>query len=138
MKDSTYHSVLRISALSLALILLFDSGLLSPITREISQDTQQYLASAIGMQASVRPTELNQITAGLTQRDRDLTQRENDVAAREIAVDLERRQNSPSGYSTYLMSIVLFIILVLILLNYALDYIRIRERVTQNTHEKVA
>lgn len=133
MKDTTYHSLLRISALTLALLLLFDSGLLSPVTKQISQDTQLYIASAVGMQANVQPTELNQLTADLTQRERALSQKE-----RAIAVTLEE-QKAPSGeYSTYIMSAVLFIILVLILLNYALDYMRIRAQVPRNTHEKVA
>ena len=90
------------------------------------------------MQASVVPTELNQITAELTQRDRLLTQRENDIAAREIAVDLDKKGAPTADFSSYIMSILLFVILVLIVLNYALDYVRYRERVTVFTHEKVA
>lgn len=138
MKDSTYHSLLRIGALTLAVVLLFDSGLLSPVTSQISQNTQQYLASAIGMQASVAPTELNQMTAELTQRDRMLTQREGEIVAREIAVGLEEKGSSSVDYSSYILSILLFIILVLIVLNYALDYIRARERIIQNSNEKMA
>jgi len=138
MQNTTYHSLLRISALTFAVMLLFDSGLLSPVTGQISQNTQIYLASAIGMQASVVPTELNQITAELTQRDRLLTQRENDIAAREIAVDLDKKGAPTADFSSYIMSILLFVILVLIVLNYALDYVRYRERVTVFTHEKVA
>lgn len=138
MKDSTYHSLLRISALTFAMILLFDSGLLTPITRHISQDTQQYLGQAIGMYASVQPTDLNEMTAELTQRDRLLTQRENELAAREIAVDLEKKSAPSSGYSTYILSLLLFVILMLIVLNYSLDFVRARERIVTQTNEKVA
>jgi hypothetical protein len=137
MQNTTYHSFLRIAALTFAMLLLFDSGLLSPVTSQISQNTQMYLASAIGMQAGVVPTELNQMTAALTQRDKILTQRENDIKAREIAVNLE--EGAPStDYSSYIMSVLLFVILVLIVLNYALDYIRYRERLIIQTHEKMA
>jgi hypothetical protein len=137
MKDSTYHSLLRISALTLAVVLLFVSGLLSPVTKQIAQNTQQYLASAIGMHASVVPTDLNQYTAELSQRDRILTQREGEIAAREIAVNLEEK-GITADYSTYLLSVLLFLILVLIVLNYVLDYVRARERILQNTNEKMA
>jgi hypothetical protein len=138
MQHTMYHSVLRIAGLTLAVILLFDSGLLSPVTSKISQDTQLYLASAIGMQARVVPTELNQITAGLTQRDMELTQRENDIAAREIAVNLEAGGAPSRDFSSYIMSVLLFVILVLIVLNYALDFIRYRERITIQSNEKMA
>lgn len=126
MKDSLYHAVLRVTALTLALVLLFDSGLLSDSTAQISQNTQSYIATAIGMRASVAPTELNQYTAELTARDRVLTQRESDVAAREIAVDLKDSSKRPD-YSTYIISVLLFIILVLMVLNYVLDYLRAKE-----------
>jgi len=136
MKSTAYHSLLRISALTFAVVLLFDSGLLSPVTGQISQDTQQYLASAIGMQASVVPTELNQLTAELTSRERILAQRESALSEREIAVNLVEKREGSVDYSSYILSIVLFVILVLIILNYALDYLRARERVTIHTHEK--
>jgi ABC-type transport system involved in cytochrome bd biosynthesis fused ATPase/permease subunit len=138
MKNTTYHSTLRIGALTFAVIILFDSGLLSPVTRQISQNTQDYLASAIGMYASIETTELNQMTAELTQQGSLLAKKESDLAAREIAVKLQEKESPSGGYSTYLMSIILFIILVLMVLNYALDYARARERFVQNNHEKVA
>lgn len=137
MKDTSYHMVLRISALTLALVLLFDSGLLSPVTAQISQNTQDYVASAIGMQASVAPTELNELTAELTARERLLNQRESDLKAREIAVNLEDGSVG-TNYSTYIMSILLFILLVLILMNYAFDYVRMRERIAKSSNEKMA
>lgn len=137
MKDSTYHILLRVSALTLALLLLFDSGILSPVTRQLSQNTQDYVATAIGMHASVQPTELNQITAGLTERDRILTQRESDVAAREITLDRNGTSNSTSVYSTYIMSVLLFVLLLLIVLNYVLDFMRARRRVAQSNYEQM-
>jgi len=137
MKDSMYHIILRISAVTLALVLLFDSGLLSPVTAKISQNTQMYVATAIGMQASVAPTELNQYTAELTARDRLLTKREQDIDAREIAVNLVESGDS-TDYSTYILSVLLFIILVLIVLNYVLDYIRVTKQVSRQHDEKMA
>jgi len=138
MKDSTYHSLLRISAATLAVVLLFDSGLLSPVTKQLSQNTQDYFAQAIGMYAGVQPTELNQITAELTQRDRMLSQREGEVSAREIAVGLAKNNETSIDYSTYILSVLLFIILVLIIINYTLDYVRARGHISMKTNEKVA
>jgi len=137
MKDSLYHIVLRTSALTLALILLFDSGLLSGTTAKISQNTQDYVANAIGMYAGVEATELNQYTAELTARDRVLTQREGEIAQREIAVDLAE-SGEATDYSTFIISLLLFVILVLIVLNYALDYLRIREQIIQRKNATMA
>ena len=137
MKDSLYHITLRTAALTLALLLLFDSGLLVPVTSRISQDTQEYVATAIGMYAGVQQTELNQYTAELTARDRELSDRENDIAAREIAVNLAE-SGEAVDYSTYIMSILLFVLLVLIVMNYSLDYLRAREQIARNKNEKVA
>jgi len=123
MRYSTYHSILRIAALTFAVVLLFDSGLLAPVTKQLSLDTQDYLAQSIGMYAGVAPTELNQLTAELTKRDSLLDQRESDLAAREIKVDLQKNAVS-NGYSTYILSVILFLILVLLVLNYALDFAR--------------
>lgn len=137
MKDSLYHIVLRTSALTLALILLFDSGLLSSATAKISQNTQDYVANAIGMYAGVEATELNQYTAELTARDRVLTQREGEIAQREIAVNLAE-SGEATDYSTFIISLLLFVILVLIVLNYALDYIRERELIMQRKNATMA
>ena len=75
MKDSLYRVLLRISALTLSLVLLFVSGVFSPITAELSRDTGRYVASAIGMTATVSPTELNTLSAQLDQRHQELSQR---------------------------------------------------------------
>ncbi len=135
MQHSVYHSVLRIASLTLAFVLVFESGLLSEATKEISLDTREYLASAIGINASVIPTELNQITADLTARENDLAKRETELAEREISVGLNQRSDTSSGMSTFLLSSMLFILLVLILLNYLLDYIRRPFINRQHQHE---
>lgn len=124
MQSSMYHVVLRVSSLTLALILLFESGLLSPLTKELSDNTRQYLASAVGVQVAVAPNELNVITAELTARKNELDKREADISQREIGVDLKSETSGIGGLSTFVLSSVLFVLLVLIVLNYVLDYMR--------------
>lgn len=126
MKDSLYHSFLRIAAVVCAVVLVFESGLLSETTAELSQNTHAYLANAIGMSASVQPTELNKYTAELTAKERELAEREAALKEREIAVGLSTDGGS-NDTATYILASVLFILLVLILLNYILDYMRARE-----------
>ena len=128
MQRSMYHIILRVSALSLAFLLLFESGLLSPVTKELSQGTHSYLASAIGMNASVMPTDINTLTAQLTQRERALSERE-------IAVSLREDSGTSSDVPVFLLSIVLFILLTLIVLNYVLDYLRLRSSL-ESPHEQ--
>lgn len=126
MKNSNYHRFLRVSAVVCALALVFESGLVSESTAQISRGTHTYLANAIGMSASVQPTELNTITAALTARERELAAREAALREREISVGISSGDVS-NEKATYLLASILLILLVLILLNYALDYLRSRE-----------
>lgn len=119
----------------LAFMLVFDSGLISESTARLSNGTQAYLATAIGVGASVQSTPLNEFTAELTSRQRELDAREAALREREIEVTLN---NGIAGndYSTYILASILFILLLLILLNYTLDYLRIREIEAQMRTEK--
>lgn len=131
-----YHSALRVAALSLALLLVFDSGMVSPFTKELSQGTQDYLANAVGATASVSPNELNVITAELTKRQRELDAREAALSEREMNVGLSTgAEEEGPPISTYILSVLLFIILVLIVLNYALDFARQRRLNYLELHE---
>jgi len=134
MEHTNYHRFLRVSSLVCAVALLFESGLLNESTAAISQNTHSYLANVIGMSASVQPTELNLYTAELTAKERELEAREAALNEREIKVGLSSTETMPrnNDTATYILASVLFILLVLILLNYVLDYLRAREdRLTQ-------
>ena len=61
--ESMYHRVLRVFSVVCALVLLFESGLVSPVTKQLSVETHQYLANAVGVGASIEPTELNSLTS---------------------------------------------------------------------------
>ncbi len=124
MEQSRYHKFLRVSALIIAFILVFDGGFISPLTKQLSDNTVNYLANSIGISASVHPNELNVITAEFTAREKALDAREAGLADREIKTR-DFGQNSVD-YSTYILSTILFILLVLILLNYALDWAHYR------------
>ena len=126
--DSHYHRILRISALVCAIALVFESGLLVESSAKLAQNTHLYLANAVGMSAGVAPTELNQYTAQLTQKERELDEREAALAEREIEVSLSTQSAAGNDTATYLLASVLFILLVLILLNYTLDYLRLKEQ----------
>lgn len=126
-QNSNYHRVLRIASLVCAVVLLFESGLVYEGTKGLATETHLYVASVIGMSASVQPTELNQLTAELTRMQQELSEREQLLAEREISVGL-RAAPAANDTTTYILASVLFILLVLIILNYTLDYLRLRER----------
>lgn len=126
-QDTTYHRVLRVTAVVFALVLLFESGLVSESTERLALQTNMYLANAVGMYASVAPTELNTYTAELTKRERELDNREAALREREIAIGLSTDSAPRTDTTTYVLASILFILLVLILLNYVLDYLRARE-----------
>ncbi len=127
MKDSNYHRILRIAAVVFALVLVFDSGIVTESTAKLANGTQAYIATAIGVGASVQSTELNQYTAELTSRQRELDAREAALREREIEVGLNDGGSMNEDYSTYILASILFILLLLILLNYTLDYLRTKE-----------
>ena len=125
-----YHQVLRVAALVVALVLVFDSGLLDESTRVLSQQAQQQMASTIGVNVGVAPTELNTITAELSQWQRSLEARELALSERELTTGVVRDgTGEPVAFSTYLLSGLLFVLIVLITLNYILDYRRARYQV---------
>lgn len=128
-----YHKVLRVAALVCAFVLLFESGVISETTKTLSQNTHQYLANAVGVGASVKPNELNVITAELTQQKLALAEREQALTDREIAVGLIEQGEASSDVSTYILAAILFILLVLIVLNYALDYLHRTEKTLAST-----
>lgn len=124
--QSTYHKILRVSSVVCALILIFDSGLIHKSTSLISENAQEYVSASVGMSASVQPTELNQLTAALTAKEQELAAREAALNEREIGVNISS-PSTDSDASTYIIASILFVLLVLILLNYALDYLRMKE-----------
>jgi len=134
--DSLYHKYLRVSGLSVAFVLAFQAGLFSPETTALSLQTHTYVANVIGITAGVAPTEVNTLTAELTKRQRELDEREMALAEREI----DARATEPYvsiEVSNYILSGILFLLLVLIVTNYALDFVRARKRVNEE-YEAIA
>ncbi len=121
--ESRYHKFLRVSQFLVAVVLIFDSGFLLPLTKELSNGTINYLANTIGIGASVAPNELNVITAELTAREQAINAREAALAEREIAA---RDFGDETDLSVYILSAILLILTILIVLNYAMDFIRVR------------
>lgn len=124
--DSLYHKTLRICALTAALLLLFVSGVINDATTELADITTNQLANAVGVSVGVAPTELNTLTAEFSTWQRELATREAAVREREIAVGLNTANSGQSNrdWSTFILATILFILLLLIVLNYALDYMR--------------
>ncbi len=121
-----YHKILRVSALLVALILLFDGGFVLPITKQLSDNTIRFLANSSSVTVAVPENELNIITAQLTERERDLAIREASLNEREIAAR-DFGDGTSNDISVYLLSSVLFVLTLLILFNYALDIMRARK-----------
>ncbi len=121
LRYSIYHSALRVLVLVFVILLIFDSGLITDKSKFLSISTQQYLANAVSVQVGVAPTEVNQLTARITELEGELA-----VKERLIAVNLTENTSATMDKSTLVLSIIVFILLVLILLNYVLDFVRMR------------
>jgi len=106
---------------------VFDSGILSPLTAKLSDNTYSYLGSVgTGVFAGVPENEINQLTAQISERERTLDAREAALREREIKASPYDASTS-TDYSTYIISVILFIIIVLLLLNYIMDFNRIKK-----------
>lgn len=126
MQVNRYHSFLRVSLLVTVAVLMFDGGFLFPITKQLSDNTISYLAgTSAGVFASVPSNELNSLTAQLTEQQRILDAREAQLREREIATR-DYGSSGETDYSMYIISSILFILLVLIVLNYVMDWMRIK------------
>lgn len=123
MEYSLYHKLLRISSVVLAAALVFQSGMFSNATALMSLQTQTYLANSVGVFVGVAPTELNTITAGLTAKELALDAREKNIKQREIDVGIDGGAET-RDMTTFVLGLVLFIVVLLLVLNYALDYLR--------------
>jgi len=132
-EKSLYHSFLRILATVIAVVLIFDSGLLFPITAQLSTLTRQHVASVVGVSLGVTPNEVNQLTGRITELETELAAKE-----RLIAINVGSAKNAENfNASNFFLSVTLFILLILIVLNYLLDYLRNKkitsyEKVTSN------
>jgi hypothetical protein len=112
-RNSLYHKVLRVSAVVCLSVLVFESGLVSDSTRHLSVQT-------------IDPTELNSLTAELTAQKLALQQRESAVSEREIEIGLA--PGEPANQKTiYILAVILTVLLVLIVTNYILDFLRLQE-----------
>lgn len=131
-----YRSILRVSLVVTACVLVFQSGLIDERTAIVfSETTDSLYATVVGATASVRPTEINQITAELTRQQQMLAAREETLAEREIELGLAQGSTRSSNETTtYLLAAILLIQLVLLILNYVLDYLRSKDRSVTPAH----
>ena len=130
--ETYYHSTLRVTAVLCCATLLFVGGYINPATKQISMITGEYLAAAVGASASVEPTVINMMTAGLTAQRMELEEREQVVAQRELSLNLGAtvESNPATDVSSFVLSALLFVLLVLIVLNYILDFLRATKEVS--------
>lgn len=124
--NSLYHSFLRVVVCVFAFLLVFDSGIWSEATKNLSEYTQAHLANVVGVTVGVPPNEYNQLTTRITELENELSAKE-----RLIAVNLRDGEVGGLDRSTFILSIILFILLTLIVLNYILDYRRGRNQFIQ-------
>ena len=113
LEASIYHKLLRISSAVVAAVLLFQAGFVSSTTALLARGTQDYMANAVGVFVGVAPTDLNQMTADITAQKLALDSREQAIADREIAVGIKPGTSSAQSTTTFVLSGVLFILLVL-------------------------
>lgn len=126
LEQSIYHKVLRVSCVVLAAVLVFESGLLANTTARLADETGMYLANAVGVYVGVPENGVNNLTTRIAELEQEVGRKDAQLRDRDLALGLGGSAGS-SSTSTFVLAGILFIMLVLIVLNYALDYVRTRE-----------
>lgn len=126
LEQTVYHKVLRVSCVVLATVLIFDSGLFASATAKLSDQTGMYLANAVGVYVGVPENGVNSLTTRIAELEQEVGRKDAQLRDRELALGLGSAAGSSSA-STFVLAGILFIMLVLIVLNYGLDYVRSRE-----------
>jgi len=121
---STYHKILRISSVVCASVLLFQAGLISQTTATLATHTQLYLASVVGVTAGSYPAETNQTAIELTQKNTEQFFNEEASRQNKVTVSFNSDTDTVQDQSTFILAALLFIILILIVLNYSLEFFR--------------
>lgn len=122
--ESLYHKSLRVSAVLLAAVVVFQSGFIGG-TGDLARYAKEQVANVIGISATVETNELNTITAELTKQREDLRVREQALTEREIAAKVSDRPSSVD-VSDFILSAILLLLVILIALNYLFDFMRAR------------
>lgn len=133
LETTLYHSFLRVAVCIFAFLLVFDSGILIKQTALLSDFTQTHLANVVGVTVGVAPNDLNQLTSRITELETELARKE-----RLIAVNIKDNSTGGIDKSTYFLSAILLILLILIVLNYALDYQRNRKKLNEYETPRMA
>jgi hypothetical protein len=126
LEHSAYHKILRVSSLVVATVLMFEGGLFSSATARLANQTELYLANAVGVYVGVPENGVNSLTTRIAELEQEVGRKDEQLRDRELALGLGGGA-STSSTSTFVLAGILFIMLVLIVLNYALDYVRSRE-----------
>ncbi|MBY0310046.1 hypothetical protein K2Q16_02805 [Patescibacteria group bacterium] len=124
LEHSAYHKILRVSCVVMATVLIFESGLFTSATARLADQTGLYLANAVGVYVGVSENGVNTLTTRIAELEQEVGKK--DAMLRDLDVGLLGSAGT-SPTSTFVLAGILFIMLVLIVLNYALDFVRSRE-----------
>jgi len=124
LQETPYHKTLRVALVVCTAVMVFDSGLMATATARLSDQTQMYLANAVGVYVGVPPNDTNLLTTRIAELEQEVGNKDAQLRERELSVGLG---TNTTPTSTFILSGILFIMLVLIVLNYALDYVRSRQ-----------
>lgn len=108
-------------------VLMFQSGLYSKTTAQLSVVTGNYLAAAVGVSVGVPENDVNVLTKKIAELETQVGAKDAQLRERELSLGLNSQDRTGTRVTMILAGIQL-VLLVLIVVNYALDYVRGRRR----------
>lgn len=118
--ESWYHSGLRVALVVVAVMVVFESGIISGVTKDISAVAERQLAMVVGV--APKNTDSTITMPGVENEGLKVASLKPDInrlPKTEIETTYDR--------TTYVLSTGLFILLLLTILNYVLDYLHRKE-----------
>lgn len=127
LEQSVYHKCLRVAAVVMICVLVFQSGVYSSTTTHLSSITGRYLTAAVGISVGVPENELNVLTKRIAELETQVGYKDAQLRERELALGLNGGSEN-SVTTTLILAGIQLVLLVLIVFNYVLDYVRGRRR----------
>lgn len=127
LEHSPYHKTLRVLSVVMVCVLMFQSGLYSKTTAQLSVVTGNYLTAAVGVSVGVPENDVNVLTKKIAELETQVGAKDAQLRERELSLGLNSQENTGTRVTLILAGIQL-VLLILIVVNYALDYLRGRRR----------
>ena len=130
MKERKKIISLMLLFLGLGFLLNFVTPTFSLLVRQYTHTITSQLSSAVGILVGVQETPINKLAQELTNYEVELNNRETTLNERETVIIYEEEQSETIEKYVFVAIFIGLLVLVLVMLNFYLDWKRVKEKGT--------